>query len=57
MQEIKAAWFEMNAEQRMPFHELREKKNMSGMPSGKVPVELLAFQQFTQECLAGRVQI
>jgi biotin operon repressor len=57
MHEIKAAWFEMNAEQRMPFHELREKKNMSGMPSGKVPVELLAFQQFTQECLAGRVQI
>jgi hypothetical protein len=54
---IKAAWFGLNAEQRMPFHELREKKNMSGMPSGKVPVELLAFQQFTQECLAGRVKI
>ncbi len=54
---IKAAWFGLNAEQRIPFHELREKKAMSGMPGGKVPVELLAFQQFTQECLAGRVQI
>jgi len=54
---IKAAWFGLNDEQRMPFHELREKKNMSPMPGRKVPVELLAFQQFTQECLAGRVQI
>jgi hypothetical protein len=54
---IKAAWFGLNAEQRIPFHELREKKAMSGMPGGKVPIELLAFQQFTQECLAGRVQI
>ncbi len=40
---IKAAWFGLNAEQRIPFHELREKKAMQGMPSGKVPVELLAF--------------
>jgi Winged helix-turn-helix DNA-binding len=54
---IKAAWFGLNAEQRIPFHELREKKAMSGIPGRKVPVELLAFQQFTQECLAGRVQI
>ena len=54
---IKAAWFGLNDEQRIPFHELREKKAMSGMPGRKVPVELLAFQQFTQECLAGRVQI
>jgi len=54
---IKATWFGLDAEQRMPFHELREKKAMPGMPSGKVPIELLAFQQFTQECLAGRVQI
>jgi predicted transcriptional regulator len=54
---IKAAWFGLDAEQRIPFHELREKKAMSGVPGRKVPVELLAFQQFTQECLAGRVQI
>jgi len=54
---IKAAWFGLNDEQRIPFHELREKKAMSGIPGRKVPVELLAFQQFTQECLAGRVQI
>ena len=54
---IKAAWFGLNDEQRIPFHELREKKAMSGIPGRKVPVELLAFQQFTQECLAGRVKI
>ena len=55
--QIKTAWFDMTAEQRIPFHELREKKAMSGIPGRKVPVELLAFQQFTQECLAGRVHI
>lgn len=54
---IKTAWFGLTDEQRIPFHELREKKAMSGMPGRKVPVELLAFQQFTQECLSGRVQI
>jgi hypothetical protein len=54
---IKAAWFGLTDEQRIPFHELREKKAMPKMPGSRVPVELLAFQQFTQECLAGRVKI